>query len=42
MKISQFSISGKTVKDEVVLPAPLHPEIIYRFGLFFISAKDRN
>ena len=21
-----------TVKDAVVLPAPLHPEMIYRFG----------
>jgi hypothetical protein len=33
MKILQLSISGKTVKDAVVLPAPLQPAIIYKFGI---------
>jgi hypothetical protein len=29
----QFRISGKIVKLAVVLPAPLHPAIIYKFGI---------
>ncbi|HKK60924.1 MAG TPA: hypothetical protein VJ951_00090, partial [Bacteroidales bacterium] len=33
IKISQSNISGNTVKEAVVLPAPLHPDIIYRFDM---------
>ena len=27
-----FSISGKIVKEAVVFPAPLQPDIIYKYG----------
>lgn len=36
IKISQLSISGNTVKDAVVFPAPLQPAIMYKLGIFKI------
>ena len=36
-----LSISGKIVNEAVVFPAPLHPDIMYKYGTFVLLVGDK-
>ena len=36
-----MSISGKIVNEAVVFPAPLHPDIMYKYGTFVLLVGDK-